>query len=109
MVTIRRPGRDATLIAWGRTVGDCLAVAESWGGRGVEVEVLEVGGPVLLDDAGVLASVARTRNAVVVGGAPELACRIHEELFAELEHAVQRVGPAGRRADVDAALRRVVT
>jgi pyruvate/2-oxoglutarate/acetoin dehydrogenase E1 component len=109
MVTIRRPGRDATLIAWGRTVNDCLAVAEAWGRRGVEVEVLEVGGPVLLDDAGVLASVARTRNAVLVGGAPELACRIHEELFAELEHAVQRVGPANGRADVDAALRRVLT
>ena len=66
MVSIKRAGRDATLIAWGRTVGDCLAVAESWGERGVDVEVLEVGGPVLLDDSGVMASVARTKNAVVV-------------------------------------------
>jgi pyruvate/2-oxoglutarate/acetoin dehydrogenase E1 component len=109
MVTIRRPGRDATLVAWGPAVRDCLAVAESWSGRGVDVEVLEVGTSVLLDDAAVLASVSRTKNAVVVGVAPELACRIHEELFAELEHAVARVGPAAGRADVDAALRKVLT
>ena len=38
MVSIKRAGRDATLIAWGRTVGDCLAVAESWGERGVDVD-----------------------------------------------------------------------
>jgi pyruvate dehydrogenase E1 component beta subunit len=109
MVTVRRPGRDVTLVAWGRTVNDCLAVAEAWSERGVDVEVLEVGSSVLLDDAGVLASVSRTKNAVVVGGAPELACRIHEELFADLEHAVVRVGPAAARADVDAAVRRVLS
>src|SRR5947209_6165903 len=109
MVTIRRPGRDATVVAWGSAVRDCLAVAESWSERGVDVEVVEVGASVLLDDAAVLASVSRTKNAVVVGGAPELVCRIHEELFAELEHAVARVGPAASRAEVDAALRRVLT
>ena len=107
MATIRRPGRDVTLVAWGRTVGDCLAVAERWGERGVDIEVLEVGSDVLLDDAAVMASVGRTKNAVVVGVAPELSCRIHEELFAELEHAVVRVGPAGSRADVDPALRKL--
>ena len=106
MVTVRRPGRDATLVAWGRTVDDCLAVATAWSERGVDVEVVEIGSSVLLDDAGVLASVSRTKNAVVVGGAPELACRIHEELFAELEHAVVRVGPAAGRAAIDAAVRR---
>jgi pyruvate dehydrogenase E1 component beta subunit len=108
MVTIRRPGRDLTLVAWGRTVGDCLAVAEAWTERGIEMEVLEVDTAVHLDDAAVLASVARTKNAVVVGGSPELACRIHEELFADLEHAVLRVGPAGGRTDVDAAVRRLL-
>src|SRR3954471_16855211 len=107
MVTIRRPGRDATLVAWGQTVSDCLAVAEAWSARGLDIEVLEVGASVLLDDAAVLASVSRTTNAVVVGVAPELVCRIHEELFSELEHAVARVPPGARRADVDAALRRL--
>ena len=43
----------------------------------------------------------------VVGVAPELVCRIHEELFSELEHAVARVPPGAGRADVDAALRRL--
>jgi pyruvate/2-oxoglutarate/acetoin dehydrogenase E1 component len=109
MVTVRRSGRDATLVAWGRTVDDCLAVAAVWSERGVDVEVLEVGSSVLLDDAGVLASVSRTKNAVVVGGAPELTCRIYEELFADLEHPVVRVGPAAGRADVDAALRRLLS
>jgi 2-oxoisovalerate dehydrogenase E1 component beta subunit len=109
MVTVRRPGRDATLVAWGRMVNDCLAVAEAWSERGVDIEVLEVGSSVLLDDAGVVASVSRTKNAVVVGGAAELACRIHEELFADLEHAVVRVNPAAGRADVDAAVRRLIS
>ena len=107
MVTIRRPGRDATVVAWGSSVNDCLAVAQAWSERGVDVEVLEVGSSVLLDDVAVLASVARTKNAVVVGVAPELVCRIHEELFSELEHAVARVPPGASRADVDAALRRL--
>ena len=108
MVTIRRPGRDATVVAWGPTVKECLAVAEAWQERGIDLEVLEVGSSVLLDDAAVLASVSRTKNAVVVGVAPELVCRIHEELFAELEHPVARVGPGAGRADIDAALRKVV-
>ena len=91
MVTIRRAGRDATLVAWAAALTDCLAVAASWGDRGVDVEVLEVGSSVLLDDAAVLASVARTKNAVIVGVAPELSCRIHEALFPRLKSAVRRV------------------
>src|SRR3954454_18603269 len=107
MVTMRRAGRDATLVAWATALYDCLVVAASWDERGIDVEVLEVDSSVLLDDTAVLASVARTKNAVIVGVAPELVCRIHEELFSELEHAVARVPPGARRADVDAALRRL--
>jgi pyruvate/2-oxoglutarate/acetoin dehydrogenase E1 component len=108
MVTMRRAGRDATLVAWAAALNDCLVVAASWAARGIDVEVLEVGSSVLLDDTAVLASVARTKNAVIVGVAPELSCRIHEELFAELEHPVARVPPAATRAEIDAALRRVL-
>lgn len=109
MVTIRRPGRDATVVAWGPPVEVCLSVAEAWAGRGVDVEVLDLGPPAQHDEPAVLASVSRTKNAVIVDGSAELACRIHEELFADLEHAVQRVAAPGRRDDIDSALRRILT
>ena len=54
-----------------------------------------------LDEATVLQSVAKTKNAVVVheavtrgGFGAELSARIHEELFSDLERPVQRVGAA---------------
>jgi len=109
VATIRRPGRDATLVARGPAVERCLAAAESWSARGLDVEVVELGPTPGLDEAAVLASVGRTKNAVLVSGGAELAWRIHDALFAELEHAVQRVGPPGGHADVDSALRYLAT
>ena len=109
MVTIRRPGRDATVVAWGSSVDVCLSVAEAWAGRGVDVEVVDLGPPAHVDEPGLLASVARTKNAVIVDGGAELACRIHEELFADLEHAVQRVAAPVRRDEIESALLRILT
>ena len=69
--------------------------------RGVGVEVVDVRSLVPLDLPTLLASVAKTKNAVVVheavtrgGFGAELSARIHEELFSDLERPVQRVGAA---------------
>jgi len=107
MARIRRSGRDVTLIASGPPVDDCLAAAEACATRGVDVEVLDLGPSAAADDAVILGSVSRTKNAVVIGDGAEISCRIHEELFPDLEHAVQRLAE-GSRDDIEAALRRLM-
>jgi acetoin:2,6-dichlorophenolindophenol oxidoreductase subunit beta len=125
----KRPGRDVTLISYGKQVHDCLAVAEALSGEGIEAEVVDLRSLVPLDIDTVLASVAKTKNAVVVheavtkcGFGAELSSQIHEQLFADLEHPVQRVGGKNtpvpyskplemafvpQQADIEAAVRRV--
>ena len=63
---IRRPGSDVTLVAYGGTLPTALAAADELAAAGIEAEVIDlrVCGP--LDDATIIASVARTHRAVVV-------------------------------------------
>jgi pyruvate dehydrogenase E1 component beta subunit len=95
---VRRPGRDLTLIAYGGTLGKALAAAEQLAAAGVEAEVLDLRTLRPLDAETVLRSVARTRRAVIVDEgwrsgslAAEIAARIQEEAFYELEAPVARV------------------
>src|SRR5690606_31801539 len=37
---VRRPGTDVTMVAWGRAVWRCLAVAEALAGEGIDAEVI---------------------------------------------------------------------
>lgn len=126
---VRRPGRDVTLVSYGRQVHDCLTAAGRLAAEGIECEVIDLRTLVPLDEVTVLESVARTRNAVVVheavargGFGAEVSSRIHETLFADLEHPVVRVGapatpvPYAREleqaylpqaADIEAAVRRI--
>ncbi|MCM6772560.1 pyruvate dehydrogenase complex E1 component subunit beta [Nocardia sp. CDC159] len=96
-----RPGRDITLISYGRQVHDALAAAEELAAEGVEAEVIDLRSLVPLDEATILESVRRTRHAVVVheavrrgGFGAELAALLGEELFDELAAPVQRVAGA---------------
>ncbi|MDE3724105.1 alpha-ketoacid dehydrogenase subunit beta [Nocardiopsis sp. N85] len=95
---IVRPGRHATLIAWGAMVHKCLQVAELAAEDGVELEVLDLRWLKPIDAAGLAASVARTKRAVVVHEAPltaglgaEVAALITEHCFRDLAAPVQRV------------------
>jgi pyruvate dehydrogenase E1 component beta subunit len=95
---LKRRGRDVTLVAWSRTLLLALEAAERLSQEGIEAEVLD---PRTLDpfdwDA-VFASVARTRRCVVAeegwrtcGIGAEIAARVQETLFHELDAPVQRV------------------
>ena len=93
-----RPGTDATLIAYGPMVKTCLdaATAAQEDGRSLEVVDLRTLSP--LDFPTVFASVRRTRRAIVVHEAPsfvglgaEIAARLSEELYYEMEAPVLRV------------------
>jgi len=96
---IRRPGRDLTLITYGLAAALTLEAAQVLAGEGIEAEVLDLRSLLPLDLDTVLASVRRTRRAVVVhsattfaGPGAEVAAQISAELFGELAEPVRRVG-----------------
>jgi pyruvate dehydrogenase E1 component beta subunit len=93
-----RPGTDATLIAYGPMVSTCLAAAVAAEAEGRSLEVVDLRTLSPLDFPTVVESVGRTRRAIVVHEAPsflglgaELAARLSEELYYEMEAPVLRV------------------
>jgi pyruvate/2-oxoglutarate/acetoin dehydrogenase E1 component len=98
---VKRPGRDVTIIAWSRMALEALRAAEILANEGIEAEVIDPRTLDPLDMASILGSVARTRRAVVaeegwrnVGVGAEIAARIQENLFYELDAPVVRVAAA---------------
>jgi len=98
---IKRPGRDVTVVAWSRMLPEALKAAEMLSREGIEVEVIDPRTLDPLDQDTILSSVARTHRAVIaeegwrnVGVGAELAARIQEHLFYDLEAPVQRVAAA---------------
>jgi pyruvate/2-oxoglutarate/acetoin dehydrogenase E1 component len=96
---VRRRGTECTVITYGRQVHDALAVAESFAAEGIEIEVLDLRSLAPVDDDAMMASVGRTRRAVVLheavvtgGFGAELASRVSEALFGVLDAPVLRVG-----------------
>ena len=68
---IARPGRDLTVVAIGRMVGEALAAAEALASEGIEVEVLDPRTIVPLDEEAILDSVGRTHRLVIAHDAVE--------------------------------------
>jgi 2-oxoisovalerate dehydrogenase E1 component beta subunit len=94
-----RPGRDLTLVCYGPMVRTCLDAAQVAAGEGHELEVVDLRTLSPVDVDAVCASVRRTGRLVVVHEAPvflglgaELAARVTERCFYELESPVLRVG-----------------
>ncbi|MFB8394418.1 alpha-ketoacid dehydrogenase subunit beta [Streptomyces yangpuensis] len=95
---VRRPGTDVSVITYGGSLPKALAAAETLAEDGIGAEVVDLRSLRPLDDATVLASVARTHRAVIVDEAwrsgsisAEVAARIMERSFYELDAPVQRV------------------
>jgi pyruvate dehydrogenase E1 component beta subunit len=95
---VRRAGRDVTLVTYGWSLYKCLAAAGALAKDGIEVEVLDLRTLRPLDDAAIMASVRRTRRAVIVDEgwrsgslSAEVTTRIVEQAFYELEAPVARV------------------
>jgi pyruvate dehydrogenase E1 component beta subunit len=95
---IRRVGNDATLITYGGSLGKTLAAATTLSGEGIDCEVIDLRSLRPLDDATIMASVARTHRAVIVDEgwrtgslAAEISARIVEQNFFELDAPVARV------------------
>ena len=95
---IRRPGRDVTLITYGGSLWKTLEAAEVLATEGIEAEVIDLRVLRPLDDQTILASLARTRRAVVIDEgwrsgslAAEISARIMEGAFWSLDAPVGRV------------------
>lgn len=95
---VTRPGTDLTLIAYGPMVKTCLDAASAAEEDGRSLEVIDLRSLSPLDFPTVFESVRRTRRAVVVHEAPsfvglgsEIAARLSEELYYEMEAPVLRV------------------
>jgi pyruvate dehydrogenase E1 component beta subunit len=96
---VLREGDDVTIVSYGRSVREALAAAESLSRDGVSAEVLDLRTLLPLDVPGVLASVAKTRRAVVVshafrfaGPGAEIGATISERLWGDLAAPVVRLG-----------------
>ncbi len=64
--SIRREGSDISLITYGGSLWKCMDAAEELAGIGVSAEVLDLRTLRPLDDAAIMASVAKTRRALIV-------------------------------------------
>ena len=93
-----RPGSDLTLATYGALVGIAQRAAEVLAREGHDVEVIDIRSISPLDDETVVRSVKRTGRLVIaheasqsggIGG--ELASRVQEEAFYDLEAPVLRV------------------
>jgi pyruvate dehydrogenase E1 component beta subunit len=95
---VLRAGRDVTICAYGGTVGKALDAAALLAAEGIDAEVVDLRVLRPLDDATIMASVRKTRRAVLVDEgwrsgslAAEISARIMEQAFFDLDGPVARV------------------
>jgi pyruvate dehydrogenase E1 component beta subunit len=95
---VRRAGRDLSLITYGGTLGKTLTAAAALAAEGIEAEVIDLRVLRPLDTEAILASVRKTRRAVVVDEgwrsgslSAEIVARIVEGAFYDLDAPVARV------------------
>ena len=93
-----RPGTDATLLAYGPMVKTCMDAATAAEEDGRSLEVVDLRSMSPLDYPTIFESVRRTKRLIVVHEAPsfvglgtEIAARVSEELYYEMEAPVLRV------------------
>lgn len=96
---VKRPGKDVTVLALSRMVGEALAAAEQLAERGISVEVLDPRSLCPLDLDAIVASVRKTgrlviaHEAVETGGAGgEIAAQVQAAAFDYLDSPILRVG-----------------
>ena len=98
---IARPGRDLTIVTYGAMLFRALEAAETLAARDIEAEVIDLRTIQPWDEAAVLESLSRTHRLVVAheaveafGAGAEIAARMAQIGFDELDGPIQRVGGA---------------
>jgi pyruvate dehydrogenase E1 component beta subunit len=95
---VRRPGNDVSLVTYGGSLPKTLAAADALAQDGISAEVVDLRCLRPLDTDALVATVSRTHRVVVVdegwrsgGLAAEVAARVMDEAFYELDAPVGRV------------------
>ncbi len=95
---VRRAGRDISLVTYGGSLWKTLTAAEELARLGIDAEVVDLRTLRPLDDATIMASVRKTRRAVIVDEgwktgslAAEISARIVEQCFWSLDAPIGRV------------------
>jgi len=95
---VRREGADLSILTYGASLHKSLEAAGLLAGDGIGAEVVDLRVLRPLDDATIMASVARTHRVLVVdegwrsgGISAEISARIHEQAFYELDRPVARL------------------
>jgi pyruvate dehydrogenase E1 component beta subunit len=95
---VKRPGRDVTVVAYGRMVDEAMKAAGALAADGIEAEVIDPRTLQPLDVETIVRSTRRTNRVVVVheavrfgGLGAEIAAQIQEEAFDHLDAPVARV------------------
>ena len=95
---IRRSGKDISLITYGGSLPKVLEAAKTLAEGGIDAEVIDLRTLRPLDDETIMASVSKTRRAIIVDEgwktcslAAEISARITEQVFYDLDAPVGRV------------------
>ena len=98
---VKRQGTDLTIVTYSRMVQVSLKVAERLAQEGIEAEIIDLRTLRPLDMEPVYKSVAKTNRALVIeedwrsyGVGAEVAARIQEESFDDLDAPVKRLAQA---------------
>ena len=96
---VAREGSDISVITYGRTVLDALAVASELANEGISVEVIDLRSIAPYDEDTVRASVRKTGRALTLheavrpfGTGAEIAANIQEKCWDSLKGPVRRIG-----------------
>ena len=96
---VRRAGKDLTIVTCGGMVLKADAAADLLKQKGIDVEIVDLRSLAPLDKETILASVAKTKRAIVLDEGPiigglsaEIAALIQENLFSDLKGPVVRIG-----------------
>ena len=96
--SVRRQGKDVSLITYGGSLPKTLKAADMLATEGIDAEVIDLRVLRPLDDATIMASVAKCRRAVLIDEtwktgslAAEVMARIVEQAFYELDAPLARV------------------
>jgi 2-oxoisovalerate dehydrogenase E1 component len=96
---VRRAGDDLAILTWGTAALAAEQAADALAGRGIHATVVDLRWLAPLDDDAIAAAVARTNRVLVAheanvtgGFGAEIAARIGERHFGDLDAPVRRVG-----------------
>ncbi len=95
---VMREGADITILTYSASLFRSLEAAETLAAEGIDVEVIDLRTLRPLDDVTIMASVAKTHRVLIVdegwrsvGISAEIAARIMEQSFYELDQPVERL------------------